>query len=142
MFYVNKISTKFLYTFSEAGVLITGSSSYPWDTAELYLLSSGGSCSLPQLPHARADHTMESSGLLCGGEVTDDSCLQWSQDTGTWEELLTLDVGRSKHVSWTPGPNIGSYLMGGDDSAMRRTTTLVKPDGIQEPGFLLKYTTL
>ena len=139
MSYVNKISTKFLYTFSEAGVLITGSSSYPWDTAELYLPSSGVSCSLPQLPGARADHTMESSGLLCGGEVTDDSCLQWSQDTGTWEELLTLDVGRARHVSWTPGSDIGTYLMGGNLN--EKTTTLIKPDGTQEPGFPLQYNT-
>ena len=79
---------------------------------------------------------------MCGGEVTDDSCLKWSPDTGTWEELLTLDVGRSRHVSWTPGPDIGTYLMGSDYSETRRTTTLIKLDGTQEPGFPLKYTTL
>ena len=112
------------------------------NTAELYVPSSGVSCSLPQLPDDRAFHTLESSGLLCGGYGTSDTCLQWSPDTGTWEELLTLDVGRDDHVSWTPGPDIGTYLIGGYLSyVMKRTTTLIKPDGTQEPGFPLRYDT-
>ena len=68
------------------------------------------------------------------------NCIQWSPDTGTWEELLTLDVGRWTHVSWTPNTGIGTYLMGGgyyDEG--RKTTTLIRPDGTQEPGFPLKY---
>ena len=86
---------------------------------------------------------MESSGLLCGGDYTKDSCLQWSPDTGSWEELLTLDldVTRNDHISWTPGTEIGTYLMGGLASEMMRTTTLIKPDGTQEPGFKLQYDT-
>ena len=84
---------------------------------------------------------MESSGLLCGGYNTEDSCLMWSPDTDTWEKLLTLDVGRAHHVSWTPGHDIGTYLMGGWTTEMSRTTTLVKPDGTQAPGFALKYNT-
>ena len=86
---------------------------------------------------------MESSGLLCGGTTTPapgtQTCLQWSLDTGTWEELLTLDVWRVDHVSWTPGTEGGTYLMGGGRSGT--TTTLIKPDGSQEPGFDLKYDT-
>jgi len=101
--------------------------------------STNVSCSLPQLPDGRYRHTLESSGLLCGGWYTEDSCLQWSPDTGSWEYLLTLDVSRSDHVSWTPGPDIGTYLMGGRVS--ERTTTLIKPDGTQEPGFPLQYDT-
>ena len=101
--------------------------------------SSNVSCALPQLPDYRQHHTMESSGLLCGGDYTKDSCLQWSPDTGSWEELLTLDVGRARHVSWTPGSDIGTYLMGGNLN--EKTTTLIKPDGTQEPGFPLQYNT-
>ena len=88
--------------FSDA-VLITGSNTSPRDTAELYQPAAGVSCALPQLPDYRHDHTVESSGLLCGGGDTMDTCLQWSPDTGTWDLQLTLDVWRVDHVSWTPG---------------------------------------
>ena len=120
-------------------VLITGNWNSPRDTAELYLLSTGVSCRLPQLPDDRNYHTVDSKGLLCGGGFTSDTCLQWSPDTGTWEDLLTLSVSRYRHVSWTPGPDLGTYLMGGLYSGL--TTTLIKPDGNQEPGFLLKHDT-
>ena len=120
-------------------VLITGSLNYPFDTAELYQPASGVSCALPQLPDDRDSHTVESSGLLCGGRYTSDTCLQWSLDTGTWDLELTLDVRRYGHVSWTPDTEVDTYLMGGSYSL--RTTTLIKPDGSQEPGFDLKYDT-
>ena len=85
---------------------------------------------------------MESSGLLCGGYYTSDTCLQWSPDNGTWEELLTLDEERTYnyHVSWTPGPSIGTYLIGGSAASFtsQSTSTLVKTDGTQDPGFPLK----
>ena len=42
-------------------------------------------------------------------------------------------------MSWTPSSGSGTYLIGGRDS--KRTTTLIKPDGTQEPGFPLKYDT-
>ena len=120
-------------------VLITGSNTSPQYTAELYQPASGVSCVLPQLPDDRYVHTVESSGLLCGGYYTRDTCLQWSPDTGTWEDLqLTLDVERGYHVSWTPDTEVGTYLMGGYNGM---TTTLIKPDGSQEPGFDLKYDT-
>ncbi len=120
-------------------MLITGGDgSDAGDTAELYLPSSGLSCSLPRLPDGRAYHT-DSSRLLCGGYDTPDTCIQWSPDTGTWEEYLSLDVRRGYHVSWTPGTGVGTYLMGGAYDEGRRTTTLIRPDGTQEPGFPLKY---
>ena len=50
---------------------------------------------------------------------------------------MTLDINRADHVSWTPSPLIGTYLMGGWHSPM--DTTLIKPDGSQEPGFNLKF---
>ena len=76
---------------------------------------------------------------MFGGYGTEDSCLQWSPDTGSWEELLTLDVGRYLHSSWTPYNGLGTYLMGGFTSNM--TSTLIKSDNSQEPGFQLKYET-
>ena len=134
----------YIFTFLQSSfpdaVLITGSWNSPSNTAELYHPSSGVSCALPQLPDYRYYHTMESSGLLCGGTATRDTCLQWSPDTGTWEDLqLTLDVERRDHVSWTLGTEVGTYLMGGGYRG--KTTTLIKPDGSQEPGFDLKYDT-
>ena len=84
-------------------------------------------------------HTLENSGLMCGGISRPQSCVLWSSVNGTWEEYLTLDVGRSYHVSWTPDPNIGTYLMGGKTSEARNSTTLIKPEGSQEPGFSLLY---
>ena len=80
---------------------------------------------------------MESTGLLCGGFDTSNTCLQWRSDTGTWEESLTLEVRREDHLSWTPSSGIGTYLMGGYFTDL--VTTLIKPDGTQEPGFPLKY---
>ena len=54
--------------------------------------------------------------------------------------MITLDVQRYSHVSWTPEPEIGTYLIGNGGDNMR-TTTLIKPDGTQELGFSLKYDT-
>ena len=110
-------------------------------TAELYVPSSGVLCSLPQLPDKRNSHTMESSGLLCGGLYTKDSCVQWSPANGTWNKLLTMDDERYSHVSWTPSTGNGTYLIGGIYSRTRKTTTLIRPDGTQDPGFPLKYVT-
>ena len=98
------------------------------------------SCSLPQLPDVRFGHTIELTGLLCGGFLTPDTCLQWSSDNGTWEQSLFLDTDRYQHVSWTPDPVIGTYLIGGDSAGT--TSSLIKPDGSQEPGFSLKYDTV
>ena len=121
-----------------AGVLITGGPGL--NTAEIYFPSSGASCILPQIPDVRAQHTVEQTGLLCGGYPTTSTCLQWSSDTGTWEQYLTLDTERWHHVSWTPDPVIGSYLIGG--SSAGTTSSLIRPDWSQEPGFTLKYDTM
>ena len=105
---------------------------------ELFFPSDGTTCTLPPLPQIRRGHTVDNN-ILCGGIGTHDSCLKWSPDTGTWEELLTLDVARYNHVSWTPGNGIGTYLIGGQASG--DTTTHITPEGSQEPGFELKYVT-
>ena len=120
-------------------VLITGGFGSVIDTAEtaeLYVPSSGLSCSLPSLPSFRVYHTVESTGLLCGGEGSEDSCLKWRPDNGTWEEDLTMKVRRRYHASWTPSSGSGTYLIGGKN---RVTATLIKPDGTQETSFRIKY---
>ena len=123
------------------GVLITGGNS-ALNTAELYVPSRGASCNLPSLPDLRVAHTVTKGGLICGGLNTPNSCLQWSPDTGTWEEALTLDVPRRGHVSWTPSSgNTGTYLMGGVGRDIWKTTTLITNNGSQDQGFPLKYAT-
>ena len=120
-------------------VLITGGQGL--DTAELFLPSNGTSCTLPSLPQWREAHTVDNH-ILCGGAgSTSDSCLQWSPDTGTWKELLTLDVGRVRHVSWTPASGTGTYLIGNGASASGMTTTRITSEGGQETGFSLEYDT-
>ena len=97
---------------------------------------------LPQLPDNRWYHTQE-SGLLCGGAYpgTSDTCLEFNSVTGNWGEKIRLTVGRSDHISWTPDSNIGTYLIGGDSDQSKNTSTLIPPEGGQEPGFPLKYET-
>ena len=120
-----------------AAVLITSG----W-TAELYHPSSGASCLLLTKSDGRYDHTLEASGLMCGRDGTRSGCVLWSSVTGTWEEYLTLDASTYYHVSWTPDPDIGTYLMGGIVQLLPPRTTLIKPNGSKEPGFDLKYYTL
>ena len=114
---------------------------------EVYHPSSGVSCLLPTRSDTRSVSTLEDSGLMCGGRYTSGgvdtsaSCVQWSSVNGTWEEYLTLNITRKYHVSWTPDPDIGTYLMGGYTSEAGNTTTLIKSDRSQEPGFNLKYYT-
>ena len=121
-------------------VLITGGGSL--NTAELFLPTAGTSCTLPSSHQDRDGHTLDNQ-ILCGGVLVSsmESCLQWSPDTGTWEELLTLDAGRFFHVSWTPASGTGTYLIGGGGNGNEMTTTFITPDGGQETGFPLKYDT-
>ena len=92
-------------------------------------------------------HTQD-GGLLCGGDDTFNShdqktnCLMWWPVSGTWNQSHTLSEERWSHVSWTPDPRMGTYLMGGfGNVASTRSTELVKPDGDVEQGFNLKYDT-
>ena len=107
-------------------------------TTELFLPSAGTLCTLPLLPYVRVYHTVDNN-IICGGDQTYDTCLRWNPDIGFWEEMLTLDMERSGHVSWTPSTGIGTYLMGGFYSST--TTTLITPEGSQEQSFPLKYET-
>ena len=131
-----------------AGVLITGGKPDTPEptTAELYLPSTGETCTLPSIPGYPGynwwDHTVSADGLICGGQWYDSSCLLWSPDTGTWEEALTLDVPRYEHVSWTPSGGNGTYLIGGFLPGGLLSTTLITSDGSQKPGFTLQHDTM
>ena len=77
--------------------------------------------------------------MACGGPDadTDNTCVKWSSDSGSWTQSHTLRKRRQGHVSWATED--GVYLMGGSYS--RKTTELVKEDGTVEDGFSLKYST-
>ena len=135
------------YYLEITGVLITGGSFRASKTAELYLPSSGKSCSLPGLPQAALEHTVSDGGLLCGGLNNDnqginDNCLQWRPELGSWQKFLTLGLIRNNHVSWTSENSSTHYLMGGGQTfGSEWWTTLIHPNGTQELGFSLKYKT-
>ena len=93
-------------------------------SAELFIPSTGQSCSLPGLPDKRSYHTMDTvDGIptLCGGccspgvfsTVTEKSCLQFSplSSSGTWKKSLSLMRTRQNHASWTSCA--GLVLIGG-----------------------------
>ena len=106
-----KVSTMFN---SLLAVLITGGTFWNgWNevmdrkTSELYLPLSGNSCRLPDL-NPNYKHTQDNL-LLCGGN----DGLMWSPMTSTWNKAITPNPGRRSHVSWSPGQNIGTFLIGG-----------------------------
>ena len=129
---------------ADEAVLITGGiNSGALRSAEVFLPATGYSCRLPDLPDNRWGHTQD-GGLTCGGfdygSPADQriSCLKWSPDSGTWTLSHNLTEERDNHVSWTPDPSLGTYLMGGSHNS--RTTELVNPEGSVEQGFYLKHT--
>ena len=138
-----------------SAVLITGGtldSGEIGNFTELFIPFSNTTCRLPDLQEPRDYHSQDNL-ILCGGtglnenmnliESVSTGCVHWNSSTGSWEELLRFDQWRSGHVSWSPGPDVGTFLMGGQDKfgSPLMTTTLIKPDHSQEPGFPLKYTT-
>ena len=79
------------------------------NTSEMYLPSSGHSCKLPDLIiTSKQEHTQDNL-LLCGGV----QCQMWSPMSSTWNESVSLNPRRLSHVSWSPGPDIGTFLIGG-----------------------------
>ena len=122
-------------------VLISGSRYSNQNTHELFLPSTGTSCTLPTSPQLRYYHSVDNNGIMCGsGDFSAwYSCVKWSPNTRSWEELLTLNVQRLGHVSWTPESDMGTYLMGGEYTSW--TTVLIKDDGTQESAFALQYST-
>ena len=99
---------------------------------------------MPDLPDDRYWHTQDGA-LTCGGwdegQAESNSCLKWSPDSGTWTQSHTLTEERYGHISWTPDPSLGTYLIGGFSFYNMRTSELVKIDGSVEQGISLKYDT-
>ncbi len=130
-----------LETYIFLAILITGGY-LPYKTpntkAEIYIPATNRSCRLPDLPVSRYYHTQDGF-LTCGGGTSDQLCHTWNPETGTWPLSHNLIIGRSQ-LSWTPRSGNGTYLIGQYwktwDQA--ETTTLVKPDGSEVPGFNLK----
>ena len=95
MIFLNMVFQEFIFhnvTFLDA-VLITGGGSRKFGvrlySAELFLPSAGTSCTLPLFPMERYMHSVENN-IICGGDWTRDTCLIWSSDSGSWEELSSL----------------------------------------------------
>ena len=80
---------------------------------------------------------------MCGGGFTKGTtCLKWAPDAGTWTQSHdSLSEQRAGHVTWIPVSGKGTYLIGGFESASKRTSTIIKNDGSIETGFSLKYDT-
>ena len=60
---------------------------------------------------------------------------------GSWDLSHTLTVSRDDHTSWTPGPDSGTFLMGGKLSL--KSAQLVNTDGTVYPEVdnFLRYNT-
>ena len=86
----------------------------------------------------RFDHSLD-GGLACGGQ----SCHLWNPETGSWDLSHTL-TGSSRviHTSWTPGPESGTYVIGGVGSP--KSVQLANTDGTVEPQVdsFLRYDTM
>ena len=115
-------------------VLITGGSNRK--SSEIYNPVTRKSCSLPQFSEERAGHSQDGALTCGGGEKT---CVKWSPVSGTWKQSHTLREARGAHLSWETAS--GVYLLGGYDTAIRRTSEKVNADGSVEKSFDLKYDT-
>ena len=109
-------------------------------TGEVFIPSSGKSCSIPELPDTRISHTMDSE-YLCGGNWVHNpdvqtTCLKF--ENNQWTYSHTLSKKRSSHSSWMT--NKGLLLMGG---WLSDTTTEILPadGGEGVPSFELEYKT-
>ena len=94
---------------STPGLLISGGTRNASTSVEVFIPSTGLSCSLPPLPDDRLYHTMDST-YTCGGVgmPSSDSCLHFS---GQWTDSYTLVHAREGHSSWMT--DYGLLLMGG-----------------------------
>jgi len=99
----------------------------PLTSSEVFLPSTGQSCTVADLPAERYHHTLntvDSTAVLCGGGrvATEKSCLQFSQASGAWTSYgAALQERRSDHTGWVSPA--GLVLMGGSHST--RTTEII-----------------
>ena len=96
-------------------------------STEVYIPDTGKTCSLPDLPEIRYDHTMDTlanTPVICGGGDTYTSCLQFTPTSagGVWTNYTTTMERRYGHSSWVS--SAGLVLMGGWISG---TTTEIVP---------------
>ena len=92
-------------------------------------------CKMPDLPEIRIYHTMDGD-ILCGGSLTDTSCLHYGSEGWTkygWNLLQK----RVDHVTWRR-PDDSLQIMGGYYS--KKTSEIVTSGGSQI-GFDLQYKT-
>ena len=119
------------------GILLSGGHhpNVEGTSVEVYVPSTGHSCSLPSLPDDRWGHSMDSL-LICGGydsASTASSCLSFS--SGQWVFSHTLEEGRADHTSWQREQDI--LLMGG---YVPYTSEIVHMGGEQgEQSFAMEY---
>ena len=77
----------------------------------------------------RFDHSLD-GGLACSRQ----SCHLWNPGTGSWDLSHTLTGSRRfLHTSWTPGPDSGTYLIGGFIAFAGKSAQRVNTDGTVEP---------
>jgi hypothetical protein len=116
------------------------SGGYGADTnVEVYVPSTGQSCSLPSLPAEREGHTMDSL-YICGGGYSSSrtNCLHFS--SGQWYTSHTLVEKRSGHSSWQTDQ--GLVLMGGRYRGWKYGSEIVPTAGEQGgPSFAMHYRT-
>ena len=107
-----------------------------YTNVEVYVPSTGQSCSLPSLPDERISHTMDSL-YICGGDYSSSTnCLHFS--SGQWYTSHTLVEKRYGHSSWQTDQ--GLVLMGGGGSPS--TSEIVPTAGEQGgPSFDMQYYT-
>jgi len=109
-------------------------------TGEVFVPSTGKSCFISHLPHARLSHTMDSE-ILCGsfaGSPVQTTCIKFSPEDDEWTNSHTLTQKRVGHSSWMT--NKGLLLMGGWYSDT--TTELLSLEGGQGvPSFEMEYRT-
>ena len=86
------------------------------------------SCSLPDMPKDRYEHTVDAN-MICGGRSYGtanslDTCISFSE--GEWKETHKLIVARSGHASWKVCE--GVVLFGGAQGGSRDTAELVEAE--------------
>ena len=117
---------------SMPGIILSGGNGAK-TSVEVFVPSTGLSCSLPTLPDQRYDHTMDSL-LICGGydDSSPSTCLSFT--SGQWMTSHTLLERWCTHTSWQTEQ--GLVLMGG--LYRPYTSEIVEQGG---PSFDMKYST-
>jgi len=117
---------------SDLALIISGgfnpSTNAATSSVEVYVVSTGKHCQLPDMPGNRLGHSMEDMAV-CGGFDTATSCLTLMD--GTWEMTTTLLEDRFYHSSWA-SPS-GVRILGGE------TSEKIQDDGTSVRDFDLEY---